>query len=286
VSVVLPVWDAYVHRLPEALRSIRSQDLPARIVIVDNASVVPLPAIGNGNVGIVRSRERVSAGAARNLGLAEVDTPYVLFWDADDEMLPGTLHLLQDSISSDPEVAVFATAILESKRGPRHRWPRLWLRRLTGWPRLFALANAVWSLYPTTGSAIMRTSLAKDAGGCADLDRGEDALLAASLAFRGRIGLTRQPGRIYRRHAHSLSSDPFTIRELIEQRRLVRGRLREDPGVPGFAKALLPAIAVLQYATIFLIRPAFVVARGVKGWVGGLTVGAVRRSRYERAARR
>ena len=43
-TVVLPVWDEYVAaRLPEALASLRAQDLAAPIIVVDNASEVQLP---------------------------------------------------------------------------------------------------------------------------------------------------------------------------------------------------------------------------------------------------
>ena len=263
ITIVVPIWDAYVRRLPEAMESIRFQDTPSRIILVDNASRTPLPSLARAghSTQVVRSKERLTLGGARNLGLSAVETPYVIFWDADDQMLPGALRVLYESIEKNPELAVVATAILESESGPKHRWPRLWTRGLMRLPRLFAIANAIWPLYPTTGSAIMRTSLVKDAGGCADLDRGEDALLAASLAFRGRVALSPRPGRIYRRHERSLSADPLSLRESLAQRRAVRMRLREDGGVPDFAKALLPGIAVLQYAALFVVRPLFLAAR-------------------------
>jgi glycosyltransferase involved in cell wall biosynthesis len=273
ITIVLPVWDAYVHRLPEALASIQSQDASAKIILVDNASRTRLPPLdpGGDEIEVVRSGRRLTAGGARNLGLSAVGTSYVIFWDADDEMCPGTLRLLHESIEQDQGLTTFVTAILESRSGPRHRWPRLWMRGLARLPRVFALANAVWPLYPTTGSAIMRTSLVKDAGGCADLDRGEDALLAASLAFRGRVGFSPHPGRIYRRHARSLSADALSLRESLAQRRAVRMRLREDRGVPAFAKRLLPAIALLQFVAVFLLRPAIIAARGAKRRAGSLT---------------
>ena len=278
VTVVVPVWDAYVHRLAAALASIQSQDASAKIILVDNASrtPLPLPHRGGDGVEVLRSERRLTAGGARNLGLSAVESEYVIFWDADDEMCPGTLPLLHASIEQDPGLTTFATAILESESGPRHRWPRLWMRGLARVPRMFALANAVWPLYPTTGSAIMRTSLVKDAGGCADLDRGEDALLAASLAFRGRVGFSPRPGRIYRRHARSLSANALGLRESLAQRRAVRVRLREDPGVPAFAKRLLPAIALLQLAAVFLLRPAFIAARWAKRRAS-LSLGASRK---------
>ena len=43
--------------------------------------------------------------------------------------------------------------------------------------------------------------------------------------------------------------------------RLVRERMRRDPAVPAWARALLPAIAILQLATIHLVRPLYLTVR-------------------------
>ena len=91
-TVVLPVWDEYVApRLSEALASLRAQDVSALIVVVDNASDVQLPDLPG--VTAVRSSRRLTLGAARNLGLSQVTTPYLVAWDADDLMPPGTFAL-------------------------------------------------------------------------------------------------------------------------------------------------------------------------------------------------
>jgi glycosyltransferase involved in cell wall biosynthesis len=69
-TVVLTVWDEYVStRLTEAVRSLASQGLAARIVVVDNASDVELPDLPG--VAVVRSSQRLTLGAARNLGLQQ-----------------------------------------------------------------------------------------------------------------------------------------------------------------------------------------------------------------------
>src|SRR3954451_24353215 len=83
ISVVVPVWGAYAGRpLAEALESLRSQDLAARIIVLHTASE---PALGELNgAEVIRSATRLTVGSARNLGLQAVQTPYVLFWDADE----------------------------------------------------------------------------------------------------------------------------------------------------------------------------------------------------------
>ena len=196
-TVVVAVWDRYVDGLlPKAIESLRAQDLRARIVVVDNASSVELPTLDG--IDVVRVRIRATLGAARNVGLEQVSTPYVVFWDADDEMMPGTLAFLENAIRSGSGLAAFGAAIVEDTSGARHRWPRRWMSALARAPRLFALVDCVWSLYPSTGSTILRTAYVRAADGYFDAESGEDWCLGVSLAFRGRIGWSERPGRIYR----------------------------------------------------------------------------------------
>lgn len=249
MTVVIPVWDEYVlGRLPEAVASLRQQVPVPPIIVVDNASQVPLPELPG--VAVVRAPHRLTLGAARNLGLARVGTPYVVAWDADDLMLPGTLSLLQNAIGADPRLAAFAAAIVEDPSGQRHRWPRRWVGLAVRATRAFALLDAVWSIYPTTGATIMRTELVRAAGGFGDSDSGEDWCLGVSLAFRGRLGWSEVPGRVYRVHDRSMRSRHLTLPDQRRNARMVRARIREDPGIPGWARRLLPLIALGQYAAL------------------------------------
>jgi hypothetical protein len=248
-TVVLAVWDAYVgERLSEAIASLRDQDAAARIVIVDNASDLEVPELPGAEV--VRSPGRLTLGAARNLGVAQVSTKYVVVWDADDLMLPETLSFLESGIESERSLAAFATAIVEEPAGIRHRWPRPWISTLARAPAAFAVLNAVWSLYPTTGATIMRTELVRAAGGYGDTDSAEDWSLGVSLAFRGCIGWSERPGRVYRIHDESVWASHMTASHLLEHARHVRDRIRSDAGIPGWARASVPLIALGQCAAV------------------------------------
>src|SRR3546814_9520545 len=55
------------------------------------------------------------------LGLEQVGTEYVVFLDADDLLLEGTLAFLVSRIAADPSLAVSATSILDGETGERHR---------------------------------------------------------------------------------------------------------------------------------------------------------------------
>lgn len=248
-TVVIPVWDAYVFpHLAQAVASLLAQAVPVRIIVVDNSSATELPALDG--VEVVRSPVRLKLGSARNLGLARVNTPLVMFWDADDTMLPGTLAFLQEAIAADPGLAAFGAAIIESPSGHRHRWPRRWMPKLARHRALFALADCVWTMYPSTGATIMRTELVRDAGGYGDAESAEDWSLGASLAFRGGIGWSERPGRIYNLAEGSVWARHMTLRHQLEHAGNLRQRLRSDPGVDDRVKRALPAIALAQVLAI------------------------------------
>jgi glycosyltransferase involved in cell wall biosynthesis len=259
---VVPAWGAYAGQpLAEALESLRAQDVPARIIVVDNASDPPLGELAGAEV--IRSDQRLTVGAARNLGLERVTTPYVLFWDADDLMLPGTLRFLRDRIEAEPGAVLVAASILEGDPPVPHRWPRRWTYPLTRWRRAFAFAHCVWSLFPATGSALMRTDAAR-AMGFGDANSGEDWVLGVSLAFRGRVILETRPGRIYRRHAGSLWETQRSAAQLTKHARAVRERIRADPEAPFLARKSLILIAAFQLATVRLVRPLIEMARATR----------------------
>lgn len=260
MTVVIPVWDSpYVEYLPGAVASVRRQGPEVPIVVVDNASTVEFaPPPG---ATVLRSDRRLSAGAARNLGLQRVATEYVIFLDADDELHDGALDILRAGITSDPRLVAYVTSIVEMDTGRRHRTPRPIAFGLSRIPTLFAFVTSIWSLYPTQGCAIMRSEWVRDAGGYGDSDLGEDWVLAVSLAFRGAVRLDRRPGRIYRLHRDSLMGEAVAIAQIRSAHRRIRERVKADPGIPAWARALLPMIAGLQ----FMVRLIVPVYRGARG---------------------
>src|SRR3954447_5703194 len=111
VTVVIPVWDDYVEFLADAVGSVRRNAPHAPIVVVDNASSTPVPELEGCEV--VRWPRRLSEGAARNIGLERVATEYVVFLDADDMLLDGTIDFLHGRIAADPGLAVCTSSILD-----------------------------------------------------------------------------------------------------------------------------------------------------------------------------
>jgi glycosyltransferase involved in cell wall biosynthesis len=258
ITVVVPVWDEYVHLLPQGVESISAAGGDAAVLIVDNASRIPVPDLPGASV--VRAPSRLTVGGARNLGVEHVTTEYLLVLDADDELLPGALSFMRSRLDADPALALCAMSILESATGERHRTPRRFVPRLARARRLFAFADAIWSLVPIQGCALMRTDQVRDCGGYADSDWGDDWVLAVSLAFRGRVEVSDRLGRLYRSTPESVSGQSRGLRDYLKSARLVRERIRSDPGIPRLARALLPLVGLLQLVALGVVRPIY---RGV-----------------------
>lgn len=117
VSVVIPVYNREAT-LERTLRSLDAQSVaPARVVLVDNGSTDRSPEImarwaeGKRNVSVVCEPKR-GACAARNRGLAEVDSEFVCFFDSDDVMLPCHLEDFGRAILRHPEGDLFGRSIV------------------------------------------------------------------------------------------------------------------------------------------------------------------------------
>jgi glycosyltransferase involved in cell wall biosynthesis len=256
VSVVIPVWDDYAgERLLQAVASVHAQDLAAELVIVDNASRTPLPALDGAT--IVRILDRVSTGAARNAALPHLDTTYVVFLDADDVLLPNALSTLAESMRAKPWTSSCALSIVDAVTGERFRTPRRFAGRLARVRPLFQLANTIWSLLPTQGCTIMRVDDVRACGGYGDRTYGEDWVLSVSLTFRGQVEFVSTAGLRYHRRDDSPGSRALSAHLLLANARSVRDRIRADPATPEWLRLLLPVIGVGQAVAARLAHPAY-----------------------------
>jgi glycosyltransferase involved in cell wall biosynthesis len=92
--------------LPEAIESLRDQEL-AELVVVDDGSTDEstlgcLDALRAGGVRVVR-QDNAGLPAARMRGVAETSAPYVFPLDADDALVPGSLEALADALDRRPD---------------------------------------------------------------------------------------------------------------------------------------------------------------------------------------
>jgi glycosyltransferase involved in cell wall biosynthesis len=250
LTVVVPVWGRYSEKLRACVEDLRRQDLRAEIVVVDNASDVPLPDLPEG-VRTLRLEQRVSAGGARNAALPIVTTPYVVFADVDDRLLPGTLSLLAGILRDDPGLVAAASRQLHwnPRTGEKHETrgaPRPVVYRLARFPRLLALCTLRFNVFPVIGGTALRTDVVRASGGFGNANLGEDWELASALAWRGRIGFTRTHGLLYAVEEGSLWHRPHEPEAFEEKYGHFRERLYRDPAVPGWARLTRPLFTALQ----------------------------------------
>lgn len=124
ITVVIPVLDRQ-DTIIRTLGSIAAQTLlPAQVIVVDNGSTdLTLSRIAEwsssqpaGGLPVtVISEPKRGASAARNRGLAEVSTEFVMFFDSDDEMRPRHIERIARAIEAEPslDLACWDIAILD-----------------------------------------------------------------------------------------------------------------------------------------------------------------------------
>lgn len=110
------------NRVEPTLRSLRELEaLPERppIVVVDNASSDGTPAAirrEHPDVRVLELAENIGT-AGRNLGVAEVETPYVAFSDDDSWWAPGALARAAEAFDRHPPLAAIHGRILVGEDG-------------------------------------------------------------------------------------------------------------------------------------------------------------------------
>ena len=274
LTVVVPVWGPYVAWLAECVESIWSQrdETGLRLVVIDNASGEPLPALPAG-VEVERLDGRHSLGEARNRGLELTATELVSFCDADDVFPPGYFAFALSRFTARPDlIAVGARAVALLPDGSERPFP---------WPsdagvaasrhrRRLAVRNLLLEPSLPMGGSTFRTGALRRAGGYSDLDFNEDRNLSLLLPFLGEVELHSAPSRRYRIHSDTVSrnapDDEVVRASFAEGRR----RLRRHPDVPLWAKALLPLVWVHHRRQAVATRRG-VYAAQVDAAVGGVT---------------
>lgn len=110
LDVVIPVRNVDRY-LGEALASVLEDSLECSIVVVDAGSDVPIVMPGGfadrPDVRLIRSETPLTAGGARNAGVAAGSAAWISFLDADDVWTPGSRSaLIAAAVEADAQLAV------------------------------------------------------------------------------------------------------------------------------------------------------------------------------------
>jgi GT2 family glycosyltransferase len=113
VAVVIPSWNTLAF-LPACVGSLRGQDVPVELLVVDNGS-------SDGSVEYLQRHgiphlalpENVGFAAAMNLGARRTSAPAVLALNADTVVEPGCLGRLLGALLADPALGGVQPRILQ-----------------------------------------------------------------------------------------------------------------------------------------------------------------------------
>lgn len=89
VSVIVPTFGR-AAQVARAVASVLAQDADLEVVVVDDASPVPI-AIDDKRVRVIRLAHNVGAAGARNAGVAAASSDWLAFLDSDDVWTPKSL---------------------------------------------------------------------------------------------------------------------------------------------------------------------------------------------------
>lgn len=208
VAVVIPSYNA-AHTLAATLASVIDQPGVAEIVAIDDGSSDDTLAILRRHEPAIRVETGPNAGvsAARNRGIAATTAPWLLFLDADDLLLPGTVAA-RLALAEDDERDVIVCPWREMVDGHPPGASDAALRQVD-WALLaedaeLACATRVWA---TTAAILYPRRLIDRIGGFrTDLPVIQDARLLFDAAVHGaRFRRLDAVGAVYRVVPGSLS---------------------------------------------------------------------------------
>ena len=128
-SVVIPAYN-YGGLIERSVLSVCSQaNDKTEIIVVDDGSTDSTPEVlarlsRDEPRLVVRRQENAGPSAARNFGVQQASGSYILFLDADDELLPGALTEFSCALDSEPDAeVVVASTLSEFSDGREKRSP-------------------------------------------------------------------------------------------------------------------------------------------------------------------
>lgn len=240
------VWDDYARFLNDALTSVWAQQRDVALLVLDNASCVPIE-VPDPRVRLHRSRRRHPLGAARNEALALVQTPLVLFLDADDTLLPNAVLVLEGLMAARPTLVAAGGGFrrLVPEDAPAAllalgAWPPSWTATLVSHRTMLCAIMTIRNVFPSVG-AVLNTAVVRREGGFPS-HLHEDWSLAAALCLAGPVELTTTPVLSYRTAPSSVSRPPRPRQERYEAHRNVIRRALRHPRCPPLLRASRPLL--------------------------------------------
>ncbi|MBI2797609.1 MAG: glycosyltransferase [Gemmatimonadetes bacterium] len=202
IGVVMPCYNGAPY-LERAIASVRAQTVPvSRIVVVDDASTDDSVRLATSlGVEVLTVPANRGPSAARNRGIAALDTELVAFLDTDDFWRPDHLETLVPLMPDGVAVAFSDAVRTDGTAAPQRAG------LVPGQPLDLLPVLLLESPVPQSGSLVRREVL-DDVGGYDEAYRlSEDFELWLRIASRHRLVYSGRPTCIRRVHAGQASRD-------------------------------------------------------------------------------
>jgi hypothetical protein len=201
ITVVIPTRDR-ADELADALASVAAQERPpAHTLVIDDGSAEPPRVPAGGAVELVRRPVAAGVSAARNEGLARVETEWVAFLDDDDLWAPPKLaRQLAAADACDASFVWCAVVVVDQRRRP--------IGMVSAADPASLLSRLVRTNVIGSPSAVLaRTALVRAVGGFdEELSLLADWDLWLRLAAVARAGASREVLVAYTEHAKSMTA--------------------------------------------------------------------------------
>jgi glycosyltransferase involved in cell wall biosynthesis len=205
VGVVIPCFEQ-AHYLPAAVESVRHQGhAPVECLVVDDGSADGTAAVA-ARLGVRVLRQRnAGVSAARNAGLAALDTELVVFLDADDALLPDAIAEGVEALADHAGAAAVVGRCRSMDADGRDLPVRHPCVDLDDLYRAWLSTNFVW----TPGAAMFRRGALEAIGGFPrHYGPAADYAVYLRLARAGQVAFVPRELVRYRQHPASMSRDP------------------------------------------------------------------------------
>lgn len=175
-AIVVPAYNAEAT-IGRAIDSVLAQTSAEwRLIVVDDGSadstgqVARAHSLGDERVTIVR-QDNAGVAHARNVGVTTTQSEYVVFLDADDELLPEYLATMMEFVTANPDYDIYHPNLITIEPGGRRS---LFLAETE--VRSFSFADLLEGCVIAVGGAWVRRELLERSGGfrenihCEDYD--------------------------------------------------------------------------------------------------------------------
>jgi glycosyltransferase involved in cell wall biosynthesis len=204
LAVIINCYN-YADYVERAIRSVLAQGREdCELIVVDDGSVDASWEVIN-RTGVKAYRiENSRQRKACLYGLEKTSAPFVLFLDADDELLPGALETIIPQLEASVAKLQFCLCRIDGDNNPLHSVvPQPATVKALGDLRERVLKTGVYASPPTSGNVFRRDvcELLRDA----DYDDAVDGVIILAAPFFGDvIALSAELG-LYRVHSRNMS---------------------------------------------------------------------------------